>query len=91
MAAVLNRIVKGSSRIPLGLLRENAESPFKSPDESVKLLLDEHFPGSIEPNGFSPGPDQAVVWDSDGPAGFITTWRVEKAIKSFGNFRSGRD
>ena len=69
-------------------MRENAESPFKSPDESVKLLLDEHFPDSVEPDGFSPGPDQAVVWDSDGPAGFITTWRVEKAIKSFGNFKA---
>ena len=88
MAAVINRIVKGNSKVSIGLLRPDKDSTFKSPVDSVKMLLDEHFPKSRSQIDFQPCPPGQVEWNRDGPAGFITTWKVEKAIKSFGNYKA---
>ena len=76
-AALVNKIIKGGTTNSLGLLKTGDGSRSASPEESIKHLVDVHFPGSQAES--KPDPRQEVITQV-GKVTFITTSKVREAI-----------
>ncbi len=86
--SMINKIVQHRDRISLGILRKADSTSCESPEESIDMLLDVHFPGSqTEEHIFQPD------WDKKGEliaesTSFITEEKVRAAIRSFGSLKA---
>ena len=87
--ARLTKVIQGQENKTLGLLAKDSGGTTESPAETIDLLMDTHFPGSVSPvpnsftrveagGGFREGaPEESQV-------SYITATKVRAAIASFG-------
>ena len=87
-AANFFKIIKGSSAQTLGMIKNQNGVPCATPEDSVQVMVDTHFPGNTNTNDASP-PSGPICWDlEDEQAKFITVERTTEAIKSFGDTKA---
>ena len=48
LVARFTRIIRGGSKASIGLMKDKDGRQARSPEQSLKILMDEHFPGSSE-------------------------------------------
>jgi len=85
--ALINRIVKARESHSLGLLRRDDGTMCQSPEESIKKLVDTHFPGSVDSTQLL-NPDYIGLGDGlaePQTVDFITTDKVRESLRSFGD------
>ena len=84
--ARISRILQNKQNHQLGMLRKEDGIMCSTPEESLTLLVDEHFQGSVEDHeddeSLDPSPDSQE--DASIPMRIAAEWRVRTTIKSFG-------
>jgi ribonuclease HI len=86
--SLLNRVINAKENQTLGLLHSGDGTLNDSPEQSLELLLDTHFPGSIKETEENANAHPLTEGDDS----FITTQRVQAAAASFGDLKaSGPD
>ena len=75
----LNKIIKNEEINKLGLLKKSNGTMTTDTDETLEVLMNEHFPGNVPEETLIPNKTKCKVEDLE----WITEQRVKKAIKGF--------
>ena len=85
----LNKIMQRKENNSLGILLNNDSTFCRSPEETMNLLLDTHFPGSSDPVEEDCVSTQDQIYNIKAESvSFITPRKVRLAINSFGNLKA---
>ena len=92
--AKLTKIINAKDNKALGLLSHDDGTYTASPEETVDLLMNTHFPGSIVPGGTNDTIQGAKLeitsqgLEDSGDISFIDTIKVQEAIRTFGPLKA---
>ena len=72
------------------MIKDQNGVPCATPEDSVQVMVDTHFPGNTNTNTNDASPPSGpICWDlEDEQAKFITAERTTEAIKSFGDTKA---
>ncbi len=82
----LFKVIQGKENHSIGLMADG-DSPDESPEQSMELLVDTHFPGNVEVPASSSGGDESAVTREEimgKKFDFITIRRIGWAVGTFG-------
>jgi hypothetical protein len=84
----LNNILHRGRNITLGLVKGPSETPATSPEESIGLLLDEHFPESKKIDDLTIGEnDPSFTKLEDLGNDWLTVHRIQTAINFYSPYK----
>lgn len=81
--AKINKVLQGQQSKILGLVKDRQGVIANSPEESINLLLDEHFPDSHQVNSSTPITESKRVIISELGNDWINVGNIRKAIDQF--------
>ena len=87
--ARFNKILNRQNMNSMGIIADSNGKPYSSPEESLKGMVGEHFPGSVEPKEFIQPKDSAACNITSEAAEFITVEKVKEALDQFGSHKAG--
>ncbi len=85
--ARLNKFFQGNENKTLGLVKDSNNEYYATPEASINLLMDTHFPGSLS-YMVKPHATAIRMEIEDQEVEFISPTRVRKAIWSFGDLKA---
>lgn len=82
--ALLNKALQTNSSHSVGLLRKPDGSFTRRPSESINLLMNSHFPGSVPCKRVPESQNGNFCYEEAFKDSFVTAEKVRKAISTFG-------
>ena len=87
--SLFTSLAKGADKRQLGLLKSSDGNILESPEASLTVLVDTHFPGNTSsPVTGQPGSDRRLCDITHPDVAFINETTVTAAIKSFGSHKA---